>query len=81
MPYLLKAEYESMFSAFLNKPVLAEAGLINLKTVQSMLSNHLDARADHGNRLWLILNAEVWYRMLIGGQSKESIAETLKEYS
>jgi len=25
----------------------------------------LAGRADHGNRLWLLVNAELWYRMLI----------------
>ena len=30
-------------------------------------------RADHGNRLWLLINAEVWYRMMILGQSREDV--------
>ena len=30
-------------------------------------------RADHGNRLWLLINAEIWYRMMILGQSREDL--------
>ncbi len=30
-------------------------------------------RADHGNRLWLLINAELWYRMMILGQQREDL--------
>jgi hypothetical protein len=28
-----------------------------------MLDAHIAGRTDHGNRLWLLLNAEVWHRV------------------
>jgi hypothetical protein len=30
-----------------------------------LVAEHLAGQADHGNRLWLLLNAEVWYLMHI----------------
>nr|MBA3257899.1 hypothetical protein [Gemmatimonadales bacterium] len=30
---------------------------------------HLARRRDHGNRIWLLLTAEVWYRRYISGRS------------
>ncbi len=32
-----------------------------------LLGEHLGRKVDHGNRLWLLYNAEVWYRMTIEG--------------
>ena len=79
LPYLLREEYKQLFSVFLGKPILADAGLVNANTVQILLAEHLGQKADHGNRLWLLLNAEVWYRMLIEGQSRDNIVETLEK--
>lgn len=78
LPYLLKDEYRQLFSVFLRDPVLVEAGLVNRDSVNKLLDAHLAQKADHGNRLWLLLNAEVWYRMRIEGQSRDSISETIK---
>jgi hypothetical protein len=27
------------------------------------LNGHLSGQSDHGNRLWLLLNAEIWWRV------------------
>ncbi len=78
LPYLLRDEYKQLFSVFLRDPVLVKAGLVNADAVKVLLEEHLAQKADHGNRLWLLLNAEVWYRMLIEGQSRENIADALK---
>src|SRR5205807_688719 len=32
--------------------------------VDALLAEHLDGRADHGHRLWLLLTLEVWLRSL-----------------
>ena len=65
LPYLLKDEYKHLFNVFLGRPELAKAGLINMDCVNKLLNQHVNNQADHGNRLWLLLNAEVWYRMYI----------------
>ncbi len=77
LPYLLSDEFKKLFSVFLRQPVLVDAGLVNGDAVKLLLEEHLSQKADHGNRLWLLLNAEVWYRMLIEGQSRDHIAEML----
>jgi len=42
-----------------------------------LVDEHLAKRADHGNRLWLLINAEVWYRMRILGESKDELRREL----
>jgi asparagine synthase (glutamine-hydrolysing) len=46
-----------------------------------MLREHLERKVDHGNRLWLLCNSEIWYRMKIEDETKEDIKERLKENS
>jgi len=77
LPYLLSGEYRQLFSVFLNDPILVRAGLVNAEAVKLLLEEHLAGQADHGNRLWLLLNSEVWYRMLIEGQTREQIAAAI----
>jgi asparagine synthase (glutamine-hydrolysing) len=73
MPYVLKDEYRQLFSRFLHDSRLVAEGYLNGDVVASLLSEHLAGRYDHGNRLWLILNAEVWYRLYIDGVSREGL--------
>ena len=73
LPYLLEKEYRLLFDLYLRKPRLAEQGLLEAGAIQQLLKQHLDGKADHANRLWLLLNSEVWYRMHIEGQDRESL--------
>jgi asparagine synthase (glutamine-hydrolysing) len=77
LPYLLRDEYTRLFDSFLTRPKLAEANLIKSEVVKKLLLQHLTQQTDHGNRLWLLLNAEVWYRMHICGESRQDIRETI----
>lgn len=66
--YLLKDEFLYLFQLFLHDSSLVRDGYLNARIIDRMLVEHLSQKADHGNRLWLICNAEVWYRMHIEGQ-------------
>jgi len=79
LPYLLKDQYAQLFRAFLARPELGEAGLVNPGHVGGLLDQHLNRGADHGNRLWLLLNAEIWYRMNFCGATREDIRSMASE--
>ena len=65
LPYLLKAEYRRLFAGFLRDSRLARDGFLDQSALDRLLAAQLAGSSDHGNRLWLLLNAEVWYRMRI----------------
>ena len=44
-----------------------------------MLDQHLAGRTDHGNRLWLLVNAEFWYRVHIEAVPAGTLAAELAE--
>ena len=52
-------------------------GYLTQEPLVRLLHEHLERKADHGNRLWLVCNAEVWYRMAVEGQAKDTLHERL----
>ena len=74
LPYMLKDELDVLYGVFLSDPELARDGILNQPPIQRMLGEHRAGAADHGNRLWLLVNSEVWYRIFIKGQTDEQLA-------
>lgn len=76
LTYLLENEFRLLYKLFLNDSTLVRDGYLNQSAITNLLNDHLSQKVDHGNRLWLLCNAEVWHRMFIDGDSRE----TLREY-
>lgn len=81
LTYLLKDEYPVLFSLFLSNSHLAANEVLRQEGINSLLDAHLSGKADHGNRLWLLLNSEVWYRMFIEEQSVEDISGQINDFN
>lgn len=79
LPYILKDEYRDMYSRYLEDSELVKAGVLAPAPIQTLLREHLGGRVDHGNRLWLLINSEIWYRMLILGQPKENFRNAAQD--
>jgi asparagine synthase (glutamine-hydrolysing) len=77
LPYILQREYRLLYERFLPDSQLVKAGVLQRSAIDMLLRAHLSGREDHGNRLWLLINAELWYRMMIQGGSRESLREEL----
>jgi asparagine synthase (glutamine-hydrolysing) len=76
LPYLLQSQYRRLYAGFLPTSRLVADGILLSAPINALLDAHLAGKADHGNRLWLLLNAEVWYRMHIkGAQAAELSSE------
>jgi asparagine synthase (glutamine-hydrolysing) len=79
LPYILRDEYRALYNRYLRNSELVRAGVLERAPIERMLEAHLAGRADHGNRLWLLINSEVWYRMMILGISREELRLELSE--
>jgi asparagine synthase (glutamine-hydrolysing) len=77
LPYVLREEYRRLYARYLTDSELVRAGVLRREPIQQMLASHLAGREDHGNRLWLLINAELWYRMMILGATREAMREDL----
>ncbi len=82
LPYLLADEFRVLFNTFLHRSHLVRDGYLQVQPIRRMLQEHLSGQVDHGNRLWLLCNAEVWYRMKVEGWSRDEVrtALTQREY-
>jgi asparagine synthase (glutamine-hydrolysing) len=79
LPYILRREYRLLYDRFLPDSQLVKSGVLRRTTIDLLLNSHLSGRVDHGNRLWLLINAELWYRMMIAGTDRESLRAELGE--
>lgn len=77
--YMLADEYQLIYRTFLKRSRLVEENILNAEIIDKLLEDHLAKRSDHGQRLWLLSSAEVWYRMYIDGVGKEGIVEMLHQ--
>jgi asparagine synthase (glutamine-hydrolysing) len=75
LPYILKNEYAVLYARYLHDSELVRAGILARAPIQALLREHASGRIDHGNRLWLLINSEIWYRMKILGQPREDFRE------
>jgi asparagine synthase (glutamine-hydrolysing) len=79
LPYLLAGEFRHLFKTFLSDSRLVRDSYLREEPIKQLLAEHLQRKVDHGNRLWLLCNAEIWYCMAIQGWTKEQIQERLSE--
>lgn len=78
LPYLLKDEYRKIIEHVLENSRLIDTGVLRAPPIRDMLKEHLSGRADHGNRIWLLVNLEAWHRIHIDRQSVGDFTEELQ---
>lgn len=71
--YLLADEFKLLYRVFLEKSSLVRDGHLLQPSIDALLDDHRSGKIDHGQRLWLLCNSEIWYRMYIEGQERDSI--------
>lgn len=79
LPYLLANEFRQIFKQFLTGSHLVRDGYLREEAIRDLLGEHFAKKTDHGNRLWLLCNSEIWYRMSIENWTKEMVKEQLLE--
>jgi asparagine synthase (glutamine-hydrolysing) len=77
--YIMDDEVRTLAPALLLRSELVRDGYLEGAAVRALVEEHLARRRDHGNRIWLLLSAEVWYRRYIGGRSTQDLEAELDE--
>ncbi|MBI4364932.1 MAG: asparagine synthase (glutamine-hydrolyzing) [Candidatus Latescibacteria bacterium] len=77
LPYLMGSQFRALFGRYLPTAHLVEGGYLRREAIEWMLEGHLGGRSDHGNRLWLLLNAEIWHRIHIEGADVAGLEEEI----
>jgi asparagine synthase (glutamine-hydrolysing) len=58
-------------------PRAAARGLFDTRAVGRLVAEHTQGAAAHGERLWLLVNLEIWQRLFLDREDPHAIAETL----
>jgi asparagine synthase (glutamine-hydrolysing) len=77
--YILEGEVRALAPRLLGNSELVGAGYLQGERVKQLVDEHLARRYDHGNRIWLLLSAEVWYRRYIAGRSEADLETELAD--
>lgn len=64
----LRGKYWPVVEEFVLGGRALERGHFNGDIVQRLAHEHRAGRADHGERLWLLINLEMWQRLFIDGE-------------
>jgi len=77
--YILEGEVRALAPRLLLDSELVKAGYLRGERMKQLVDEHLARRYDHGNRIWLLLSAEVWYRRYISGRSEADLETEISE--
>ncbi len=77
--YILENEVRALAPRLLLQSELVRDGYLRGERMRELVTEHLDRRRDHGNRIWLLLAAEVWYRHYISRRSTADLEMELQE--
>ncbi|HEX5419773.1 MAG TPA: asparagine synthase (glutamine-hydrolyzing) [Gammaproteobacteria bacterium] len=77
LPYLLRDEFRRLYDTLLRGSALVEDGYLTGAGVNGLVEDHLAGRMDHGQRLWLLCSAEIWYRIHLRGQQADEVETAL----
>ncbi|NJO38476.1 MAG: hypothetical protein HC871_13800 [Rhizobiales bacterium] len=79
LTYMLKDELSFLQDHFLEGSALAADGLLRQPAIDRMLAEHKAGSADHGHRLWLLLNSEVWHRHFMRNESVDDLTAEIAD--
>jgi asparagine synthase (glutamine-hydrolysing) len=77
--YIMESEVKALAPRLLLNSELVRDGYLRGERVRELVTEHLDRRRDHGNRIWLLLAAEVWYRRYISRRSTADLEAELAD--
>jgi asparagine synthase (glutamine-hydrolysing) len=57
----------------LSEPRSRARGLFQPKTIRRIFAEHREGHRDHGNRIWRLLNLELWQRVFLDGEGQAAV--------
>lgn len=72
----LAGQFSPMVDEFILSGRAQERGLFNPHALKQMAAEHASGVARHGDRLWLLINLEIWQRIFSDGDAPERVMAT-----
>lgn len=74
----LRGPFAPVVDDLVLSPRTLQRGLFRREAVERLVAQH-QAGANHGQRLWLLANLELWQRIFLDGQDPSSLAATMNQ--
>jgi len=65
--------FRSVVDEFVLSPRAAARGLFDMNAVSQMADRHLRGEQKHDQRLWALVNLEMWQRIFLDGEDPDAI--------
>jgi asparagine synthase (glutamine-hydrolysing) len=82
-PVPLSSWFRGAYTSVLDEYVLSsraiERGIFNAEFVRSLVEQHKRGLANHSERLWSLVNLEIWFRRFIDGETAAINSEATDE--
>jgi asparagine synthase (glutamine-hydrolysing) len=69
----LRAGHQPLVDEFVLGPRTSERRLFGADALRRLAGEHASGAARHGDRLWLLINLEIWQRIFFDGESPERV--------
>jgi asparagine synthase (glutamine-hydrolysing) len=69
----LRGAFHPLVSEFVLGPRAAGRQLFDAAALGTMAAEQASGTARHGDRLWLLINLEIWQRIFLDGESPEGV--------
>jgi asparagine synthase (glutamine-hydrolysing) len=77
-PYMMAQQFHRLYETLLRDASLVRAGVLEPEPIERLLREQATRKADHGTRLWLLCNAELWYRLGIEDRGVETVRDEIR---
>lgn len=68
-----RGPYQNMVDEFVLSPRARERGVFKRDFIDRIIREHQSGEIKHGERIWSMVNFEIWHRIFIDGQAPEEI--------
>ena len=68
--YWLAGPYQENLQRLLLEPRTLARGLFHPEAIKRLFAEHAAGRRDHGNRIWRLLNLELWFRTCVEREAR-----------
>ncbi|MGE5624337.1 MAG: asparagine synthase (glutamine-hydrolyzing) [Bacillota bacterium] len=76
----LRDRYAGLLDELVVGPRALDRGLFNAAMLRQLVTEHRSGTSDHGDRLWLLMNLEMWQRLFLEGEAPEAVlGDSLQE--
>jgi asparagine synthase (glutamine-hydrolysing) len=74
----LRGSHRHVADEFITSERALSRGLFDVSAVRALVAEHMAGSANHDERLWALLNLEVWHRLWIDGEPMNDVQRAMR---